>query len=355
MARPRIDPVVWQPAPAPARARRSNGDLPMPPVRLRTVPGHGPEDVAVDSAGQVYTGLADGRLIRLTTGDTGPDHEGAPRQGASPEVVAETNGRPLGIEVDQEGRLIVCDATHGLLRVDSATGRVETLIAAGTPIGDAPLRLCNNAAVAGDGSIYFSDSTQRFALPHWKADLLEHSGTGRLLRLGPDGRHDVVLDGLHFANGVALAADESYVVVAETGAYRLTRVWLTGPDAGKVDRLVDNLPAFPDNLARGSDGLLWIAMGSPRNTLLDLLSPRSPALRRVVWALPESLQPKPANTAWVQALDAEGRVVHDLQATVAGFSMVTGVREHGGTVWLGSLHGGAVAAFDLPTAPPPNA
>ncbi|WP_192770462.1 SMP-30/gluconolactonase/LRE family protein [Plantactinospora soyae] len=320
----------------------------MPSVRLRAVPGHGPEDVAVDSAGRVYTGLADGRLIRLPADDTDPVHEGPSRPGASPEVLAETGGRPLGIEIDQEGRLVVCDATHGLLRVDPGTGRLETLVAAGTPVGNAPLRLCNNAAVAGDGSIYFSDSTQRFPLPYWKADLLEHSGTGRLLRLGPDGRCDVVLGGLQFANGVALAADESYVVVAETGAYRLNRVWLTGPHAGQVDRLADNLPAFPDNLARGSDGLIWIAMGSPRNPVLDLLAPRSPALRRAVWALPESLQPKPANTAWVQAVDPDGRVVHDFQATVPGFSMVTGVREHGGTVWLGSLHGDSVAAFDLP-------
>jgi len=293
----------------------------------------------VDSAGWIYTGLVDGRLIRLS-----PD-------GAAPEVVAQTGGRPLGIEVDRDGRLVVCDAERGLLRVDPGTGRVETVVAAGTRIGGAPLSLCNNAALAADGAVYFSDSSQRFGLEHWKADLLEHSGTGRLLRWDTDGQTDVVLAGLHFANGVALAPDESFVVVAETGAYRLTRTWLTGQHASGVDRLVDNLPAFPDNLAGGSDGLIWIAMGSPRNALLDLLSPRHPTLRRAVWALPDILQPKPVDTAWVQAIDTDGQVVHDLQATVPGFSMVTGVREHGGTVWMSSLRGGAVAAFDLASTP----
>lgn len=311
----------------------------MPPVRLIAVPGPGPEDVAVAPDGRVYTGLADGRLFRVAPG------------GAV--VVADTGGRPLGIEVDGDGELVVCDAERGLLRVHPDSGRVETLLAAGTPVGGAPLRLCNNAALATDGTVYFTDSSQRFALEHWKADLIEHSGTGRLLCRRPDGRTEVVLTGLHFANGVALSPDESYVVVAETGAYRLTRRWLTGTRAGRVDRLVENLPGFPDNLSRGDDGLIWIAMASPRNALLDLLAPRAPALRRALWALPARLQPDPVDTVWVQAVDAEGRLVHDLQSTVPGFSMVTGVRAHAGTVWLGSLTAHHVAAFDL-TPPPPG-
>ncbi|MDG4786647.1 SMP-30/gluconolactonase/LRE family protein [Micromonospora sp. WMMD1102] len=366
MARPRIDPVTWRPERAPARARHGRGANPMPPVRLHAVPGQGPEDIAVDSAGRVYTGLTNGHLVRLpATADAGrqvgrvdADGDGDADRDAVLRPVAETGGRPLGIEVDHDDRLVVCDAVRGLLRVDPATSGVSTLVATGTQVGSAPLRLCNNAAVAEDGSIWFSDSSQRFELVHWKADLLEHSGTGRLLRWHPDGRTEEVLTGLQFANGVALAADESYVVVAETGAYRLTRVWLSGPRTGEVDRLADNLPAFPDNLARDGDGLLWIAMGSPRNALLDRVAPWHPAIRRAVWALPEALQPKPANTAWVQALDTDGRVRYDFQATVPGFATVTGVRRHGDTLWLGSLHGGVVAAFDLPAttsaADPPD-
>jgi hypothetical protein len=100
--------------------------------------------------------------------------------------------------------------------------------------------------------------------------------------------------------------------------------------------LVDNLPGFPDNIARGTDGLIWIAIGSPRNATLDLLAPRPPALRKMLWALPEALLPKPADTVWVQAVDERGRLVHDLQTTTPGFSMVTGVREHAVAVWLGS-------------------
>ncbi len=332
--KPRIRPIVWQPPATPARARQSHSAAPMPQPVLHPLPGIGPEDVVVAADGAVYTGLADGRILRV--------------RGGLVEVVAETGGRPLGIEADVEGALVVCDAARGLLRVQPGDGTIEDLVPAGTPIDGVPLRVCNNAAIAADGTIWFSDSTARFDLAHWKADLIEHSGTGRLLRRDPDGTVTTVLTGLHFANGVALAADESFVAVAETGAYRLTRLWLTGPQPGQRDVLVDNLPGFPDNIARGSDGLIWIAMGSPRNRTLDLLASRPPVLRRLLWALPDALLPQPADTVWVQAVDAAGRTVHDLQTATPGFSMVTGVREESGTVWLGSLHAKAIAHFRLP-------
>ena len=66
---------------------------------------------------------------------------------------------------------------------------------------------------------------------------MQASHTGRLLRYDPaSGRTDVLADGLWFANGVALAPDESYVVVVETMRARLLRVWLRGPQARRSPR-----------------------------------------------------------------------------------------------------------------------
>lgn len=331
--RPAIRPVVWSPPAAPPRARHRTSERPLPALRVVDTPAAGPEDVVVDAAGHVYSGLVDGRIVRLTGDRT------------RLETVADTGGRPLGVELLGDGRLLVCDANRGLLAVDPGSGDVEVLLG---EVDGVPMRFCNNAAVASDGTVYFSDSSRRFGVEHYKADLLEHAGTGRLLCRRPDGEVHVLLDGLHFSNGVALAPDESYLVVAETGAYRLTRLWLTGPDAGRHDVLVDNLPGFPDNISTGTDGLVWVALASPRNALLDRLSPRHPLLRRAAWAMPERLQPKETATVWVIAVDGGGQVVHDLQgAPVGGFHMVTGVREHHGTVWLGSLVAPALASFDL--------
>ncbi|HEX2131697.1 MAG TPA: SMP-30/gluconolactonase/LRE family protein [Actinophytocola sp.] len=329
MGRPSIDPVVWRPPAVDRAARPVRGSLP----ELTVVPvnGRGPEDVVVDR-GHVFTGVEDGRILRLT-----PD-------GRRLDTVADTGGRPLGIEFHPDGRLLVCDAERGLLLVDRAGGGLDVLVERGPG-----LRVCNNAAVTADGTVYFTDSTSRFDLAHWKADLLEHRGTGRLLRRDPDGTVDTVLDGLHFANGVALTPDESAVVVAQTGAYRLDRVPLTGERQGRSETLVDGLPGFPDNIATGSDGLVWIALASHRLPVLDVLSRLHPALRKAAWALPEPLQVREKRVVWVRAVDsATGRTVHDFHGTRPDYHMVTGVREVAGTVYLGSLNERAVARFDVP-------
>ncbi len=322
MGRPSIAPQDWRPPSAPKAA-----PAPLPPLTVLAVNGTGAEDVLVDK-GDVFTGVDDGRILRLT------------RDGRRLDTIADTGGRPLGIELYPDGRLLVCDSKRGLLLV-ARTGEVEVLVPSGPD-----LRVCNNAAVAADGTVYFTDSTSRFDLDHWKADLLEHNGTGRLLRRATDGTVDVLLDGLHFANGVALAPDESYVVVASTGSYRLDKVALP---SGTASTLVGSLPAFPDNIATGSDGLVWIAMASPRIPLLDLAHRLHPALRRAVWALPEPLQIKEKRTVWVRAIDgATGRIVHDYRGERPDYHMVTGVREYEGTVYLGSLNERAVARFPLP-------
>lgn len=322
MARPRIDPVVWQPPTAPARASQTRSAVPLPPLRLLDVLGRGPEDVLVDDAGRVLTGVADGRILRLD-----PD-------GRHVEVVADTGGRPLGLEWLPDGALLVCDARRGLLRV--AGDEVEPLVGG--------LAFCNNAAVAPDGTVYFTDSTDRLGIDAWRGELLQHSGTGRLLRRGLAAETTELLTGLEFANGVALTPDGTAVIVAELAAYRLTRYSLVD---GGVDVLVDNLPGFPDNISTGSDGLIWVALASPRDAVLDRLLPLPPVLRKAAWALPERLQPHERHTVWVQAYAPDGSLVHDLQAPGDRFGLVTGVREVGGTVWLGSLTGDCVAAFDL--------
>ena len=305
----------------------------MPPLHTVRLPASGPEDVAVDGSGHVFTGTADGRILRVDTA------------GGDVTAVAATGGRPLGIEVLDDA-LLVCDADRGLLRVDPAEGRVDVLC---RDAGGVPLTFCNNAAVAADGTIFFTDSSQRFSLEHWRADIVEHSGTGRLIRLSPDGDATVILDGLQFANGVALAADESYVAVAETGSYRVQQVWLSGDRAGTTGVLVDNLPGFPDNMATGSDGLIWIALASRRNPLLDWLHKQPPVIRRVLWTVPEQLQPGPQRTAWVLAVNAAGEVVHDVQRTDPDFHFATGVREADGRVYMGSLLTSTLAWFDLET------
>jgi sugar lactone lactonase YvrE len=321
----------WRPPARPPRADERRGTA---EVRLEVFDcfGTGPEDVAVDADGFVFAGLVDGRIVRFT-----PD-------GRLDREVARTGGRPLGVEIDPDGELRVCDARLGVLHVNPSTGKVTSLV---DRIAGAPMKFCNNGAFGADGTMYFTDSSAHFGVEYWKGELLAHTGTGRLLRRTADGAVDLVADGFQFANGVALAPDQSWVAVAQTGGYSLDRIWLTGPDAGRREVFVDNLPGFPDNISTGSDGLIWVALPSPRDAVLDLLLPRPPVLRKLAWAMPEALQPKPKKTVWVQAYAADGTLVHDLQTEHPDFWMATGVRESGGVVWLGSLAAPTIARIAL--------
>lgn len=297
-------------------------------VSVIPVNGKGPEDVLVDADGQVYTGLEDGRIIRLSRG------------GKRIDMIADTGGRPLGIEFYSDVELLVCDADHGLLAVDITSGAVRTLT---RTVAGAPLLVCNNAAVAADGTVYFSDSSTRFPVARWREDLIEQTGTGRLLRRSPDGTVDTLARGLQFANGVALAPDESFVTVAESGTCRVRRIWLTGERAGQEDDFLDDLPGYPDNTSTGSDGLIWVTQASPKVAALDVVRRLPAQLRAVVRSVPSSLQPSPAPTVGVLGVDPDGRIVHELRGEIEGFQMLTGVRERNGTLYFGSLEERAIA------------
>jgi sugar lactone lactonase YvrE len=324
MNKPSIRPIKWEPP----KSTEPEPEVNLPLLNIVPVPGSGPEDVLfVGDA--IVTGLDDGRIVKIS------------RDGWQIEVIGDTGGRPLGLEAYPDGRIVVCDAVKGLLMLDPASGRLDTLV----PVGQENLRVCNNAAVAQDGTIYFSDSSQRFELEYWTADLLEHSGTGRLLRRTPDGGVDVMATGLQFANGVALT--DEHVVVAQTGLYSLDRVRL---DTGRIEPWITNLPAFPDNISTGDDGLVWVAMASARKSALDGMPAKVPAMRKLIWALPETFHPKPDTLIWTRAYDTHGKVVRELFGRHERFYMVTGVRVAHGRLAMGSLNTTTIAWCDLPAA-----
>lgn len=330
-SKPPIDPQVWTPPPhMPLAGPFARNDR-LAAAEVWPIPGAGPEDVVVDDDGVAYVGVVDGSILAID-GD-----------GDRIRRVTRTGGRPLGIELLADGRLLVCDADKGLLAVDPTDGTTEGLV---TEVDGVPMRFCNNAAVAADGTIWFTDTSTRFGIHHYEGDLLEHSGTGRLFRRDPDGTLETVLDGLFFANGVALAADESFLLVAETGMYRLTRLWLTGDRAGQRDTFVE-LPGFPDNLSTGPTGTFWCALASDRNKLVDTLAPKPPILRRIAWAAPDALQPGPAPMAIVVGLDEEATVTHNLQWHHGPFTVATGAREHDGHLYVGSLVAASVLRLRL--------
>src|SRR5271163_3104277 len=297
VTKPRIDPIRWQPPPS--------RPLPDPDLtsKLHVVelPGIAPEDVVADAEGNIWTGVEDGRIVRIT-----PD-------GSSARVVTNTGGRPLGLAVSRDGRLLICDSHRGLLRYDPATDTLETLVA---EVAGRALTFCSNVVESSNGTIFFTESTSRFHYEHYKGSVVEGRPTGSLFRRDPDGTVSVLASDLYFANGVTLTID---------------------------------LPGYPDNISTGRDGRIWVAMVSDRNRLSEWLSPRAPVIRSLMWRLlPYRWLPNPKPTVWVVAFDPDdGHVVTQLHAQHPAFGLATGVVETPGRLWLGRIGGPGLCYLDM--------
>jgi sugar lactone lactonase YvrE len=295
------------------------------------LPGPAPEDVVVGGGGTVWTGLADGKIVRIDDG--------------VPTVVAHTGGRPLGLAVARDGSLLVCDSHRGLLKMDTATGEFETLVA---DVEGRPLTFCSNVVESSDGTIYFTESTSRFHYERYKGAILEARATGALFRRDANGTVTTLLSGLYFANGVTLTADQSALIFAETQAARVSKYWLTGPAAGTVEPLVSELPGYPDNISTGADGQIWVALVSGRNAFAEWLAPKAPILRKLLWLLPYGALPDVESQVWVISVDPDdGRVLDQVHTADPGFGSSTGVVQDGNRIWLAGIGASSVAWFDL--------
>jgi len=329
-----IDPVAWSPAAPPSLAEDSRL------VRAtRQALGRGVEDIAVDSEGRIYGGDENGRVWRALPG-------------GEPELFATTGGRPLGLEFAADGALIVCDAERGLLAIDPR-GEVRVLT---SEHGGRPYGLTDDLDIGPDGTIYFSDASDRFGLDEVLEDTFESRPNGRLLAYDPTlPETRLLLDALHFANGVAVSPDGDFVLVVESSRYRVRRYWLEGPAEGTSDVFADNLPGFPDGISRGAAGRYWTALYAPRDAGFDRLLAR-PFLRDVVYRLPDALRPATTHRAMVLELDSAGQTVDLLMdSEESAFAPITSVVEHRGSLLLGSISENGYARFPLPLAEGPGA
>lgn len=327
-----IDPLAWEAPKAPAMTGiLEPNDTLMKAQLLGQGQLHGPEDTAVDAQGRVYAGLQDGRIVRVLADD-------------SVETFADTGGRPLGMDFDASGNLIVADAYKGLLSID-AKGAIKVLT---TEADGLPFAFTDDLDIARDGTIYFSDASSRFEQPDYLLDLLEARPHGRLLAYDPaTGATRVLLKDLYFANGVALSADEDFVLVNETYRYRITRYWLKGDKAGSHDIFIDNLPGLPDNLQGDRKGTFWVALPTPRKADADFLH-RHPWLKAQLAKLPRFMWPKAIPYGFAIALDEQGNIVRSLHDTSGThLRMVTSVKPVGDQLYLGSLDSDRIGRLDL--------
>lgn len=324
-----IDPVAWE-----APLDRGHVD-PFAPNRLLQMTTsinlgeyEGPEDATLGKDGRVYVTVNGGKILRI--------------QNRGVSEFSNPGGRPLGIVTDKDGTLVVANAISGIQRI-GRDGSVTTLL---DTIDDRPLVNANNLSLDPQGLIYFSQSSTKFTTSGFGGsyeasllDIMEHGGHGNVYAFNPvTNELTRLMTGLNYANGIAVSKDGSFLLIAETGHYRITKLWLTGDRKGEAEILIDNLPGFPDNIRRGHRNRFWVGFAAPRNELLDKLSGK-PLLRKIVQRLPAGLRPKAEPFSHVIAINGDGEVLMNLHDPDARFPTLTGVLETRDNLYLTRLFG----------------
>lgn len=190
-------------------------------------------------------------------------------------------GAPNGINMDAQGRIIIAnfgvyDGEAGpLQRFDPATGVHETLL---REVDGRTLTASNYPVIDSAGNIWCANST---SAPAWP-DALDGRADGFLYVLRADGSSAIVAEGLKFANGLALSADERFLFCAQTTGADVLRFEILpgarlgpptryGPKLGFVANRKMNPKArmpgwltgmlgYTDGIGFDADGNLWVTL-----------------------------------------------------------------------------------------------
>ncbi|WP_170331279.1 SMP-30/gluconolactonase/LRE family protein [Ruegeria arenilitoris] len=308
-----VAPVAYEPPEPPGFTGDFEENRHLDGLELITLPEGeiGPEDLAVLPDGTIYTTSLSGILYRID-GDT-------------PVEVDRLGGRPLGLKAGPDGALFIADSFRGLMRW-TGPGTLEAVV---SEIDGAPVIYANQLDVGQDGTVYFSNSSDRFdpetmggTKPTSVLTIWEQSDTGYVARHAPNGTTEKIAEGFVYTNGVALSPDEDFLLIAETGRARVHKLWLKGPRAGETEVLLDNLPGYPDNLEAQGDGTYWVAFASPR-VPSEALMP-FPFLRKVIWRLGPMVRPAPIHRGMIVQFDGQGNILRTLQDPDGRLGITTG-------------------------------
>ncbi|KAL7136876.1 hypothetical protein ABFS83_10G059200 [Erythranthe nasuta] len=329
------------PPPSSVLAAPSNGKL-QEVIKLGEGVLKQPEDVAVDKLGVLYTATRDGFIKRLHKNGTLENW----RQINSDAL--------LGLTVTAAGDLIVCDAdmfwSSYLFRFHIWTSMITKNTFGSSRFKILHFYFADDVVESSDGVLYFSVASTKHGFHNWQLDAHETKHNGQLVKYDPLlNVASVVLHNLGFANGVALSADQDFLVVCETWKYRCLKHWVEGDLKEQTDIFIDNLPGAPDNINLAPDGSFWIALIQLR-----------PRFMYVSWALKYVIRVFPKlgkwmigrqNKAMVVNIASDGSVVRSFDdPTGKVMSFVTSTLEFEGYLYFGSLQNDFIGKLPLTTS-----
>jgi gluconolactonase len=208
------------------------------------------EGPVFDAAGNLYvTDIPFGRVFRID-----------PR--GNWELVAEWDGEPNGMKFLNASQLLVTDYRNGLMLLDLPSGQVRPYL---ERRNSERFKGVNDLVFDTQGNLYFTDQGQTGL----------HDPTGRVYRLAPDGRLDLILSNVPSPNGIVLSNDGRFLFVGVTRGNCVWRMPLQADGSvSKVGQFFTSYgPSGPDGLAMDQSGRLLVA--NPGLGYVWVLGPRA--------------------------------------------------------------------------------
>ncbi len=325
-----IHPLAWKAPSDPGTAAATKGREVLTLADKIPLQGwYGPEDIVFDSAGNLYTGVhkgetsfKDGCIMKI-------DKQG--RQ----EVFYQAGSWVAGLHFDVAGNLVALSHRQGLIRIGK-NKKVEVL--ADKDESGQRFLIPNGLDIARDGKIYFSNTSEEsaYTIRYGKKIILEMKPLGGLYCYDPATQKvTTLIKGTFFGNGVVLSQDESHLLMVETSQYRILRYWLKGPNAGKTEPFMENLPGFPNGISIREDGSYWLGFTTRRNADLDNIHSK-PFLKKLLYGLPSFLQPSAEKFGMIMNISSEGAIINTYFDTKGMVMPEAGaVKEYQGNLYLG--------------------
>lgn len=178
------------------------------------------------------------------------------------DLVAQWDGEPNGMKFLNAAQLLITDYRNGLVVLDIDSGQVRPYL---ERRNSERFKGVNDLVFDSRGNLYFTDQGQTGL----------HDPSGRVYRLAPDGRLDMLLSNVPSPNGIVLSKDERFLFVAAT---RGNCVWrmplLADGSVSKAGQFFTSYgPSGPDGLAMDESGRLLVA--NPGLAYVWVLSPRA--------------------------------------------------------------------------------
>jgi len=353
-----------------------------------------PETIMFDGKGTMYIMNENAKLVSLTdfkpqaekgATDNGNDTTATNIMTAKATEVADLGmGRQLGGKFDEKGCLYYADVMLGLARVcnlQSTKPSIVEVVASRVKLSDgtlSPIAFADDVDIGPKtGHVYFSDASdirtdQDVVTGEWdvlyaaKMEFMRGGRTGRLLRYRPEtGKVDILATGAAMANGVAVDKGENYVLYTSTFESAVMKHYLKGEKAGTTERVLQ-ISGFLDGIdcsfqrkssIDGDGPVCYVAVPStiPSSVRAIFAVPAwlGKSLRLFLMMVPRTWAPAAAHYGGVAEIhpgdeNTPANIIRMFQdPTGTDVSMITGVTEYGGNLYLGSLDHNYVGVVSL--------